>query len=97
MLFNSLIFLVVFLPVALASHYAARRVFLAEIQLILVSLVFYGYWDLRLVPLLLVSIGVNWALAVLALNSSRRSVVVAFGIAINLHSFGTFQICRFLH
>ncbi|GJE00279.1 MBOAT family O-acyltransferase [Methylobacterium isbiliense] len=65
MLFNSFAFLFGFLPVALALHALAAR---ARPDwrlplLVLLSLVFYGWWDVRFVPLLVVSIGLNWLTA----------------------------------
>ena len=64
MLFHSQIFLLLFLPAALFGYYhlAARGRGTAW-WLVAASFLFYGYWDVRLVPLLAGSIAVNWALA----------------------------------
>jgi alginate O-acetyltransferase complex protein AlgI len=65
MLFNSYGFLFVFLPLTLAGFFwlGRHRGLLAAAWLTLASLVFYGWWDWRFVPLLVVSIAFNtrWA------------------------------------
>ncbi len=62
MLFNSYPFIWLFLPVALAGFFLAARFRheAAAAWLALCSLFFYGYWDVHYVPLLLLSITVNY-------------------------------------
>ena len=64
MLFNSYEFLLVFLPLALAGYFLIGRSspILAASWLALASLAFYGWWNIRYVPLLLGSILVNYTL-----------------------------------
>ncbi|MGF1515970.1 MAG: MBOAT family O-acyltransferase [Elainellaceae cyanobacterium] len=63
MIFSSLPFVFIFLPVAVAGFYILGRwPQLALAWLVLVSLVFYGYWNPSYVALILTSIGVNYAL-----------------------------------
>ena len=63
MLFNSHLFLLGFLPVALVLYAVAGRSEPSRLLLLqlVVSFVFYGGWDVRFVPFLLGSIGLNWA------------------------------------
>ncbi len=63
MVFNSLVFLFLFLPfTALGFYYFARRGGSRAIAwLIAASLVFYGSWDYRFLPILLTSVLVNFA------------------------------------
>ena len=66
MLFNSSIFILAFLPVTLALFFAVGRVSspnAAATLLGLASLVFYGAWNIQYVPLLLASIGINFAMS----------------------------------
>jgi len=95
MLFNSQLFLLVFLPATLLAYYACRdqRV-LREWLLILASLIFYGYWEIRLVPLLLFSIAVNWLFSQIFLRFQRR-VLVVLGIVLNLAIIGVFKYADF--
>jgi alginate O-acetyltransferase complex protein AlgI len=62
-LFNSAGFLFGFLPVAVAGYFAAGRMGerAALLWLIAASLVFYGWFDARFVPLLAASVGFNHA------------------------------------
>ncbi len=62
MLFNSFVFLLAFLPAALALHALAERARPAWRLAVLVGLsfVFYGWWDPRFVPLLGASVLLNW-------------------------------------
>ena len=53
MLFQSQIFILVFLPITLALYYAtAGSRTLRQIVVVTASLIFYGAWDVRFVPLL---------------------------------------------
>ena len=63
MLFNSAIYLFAFLPVALAGYFGLCRlrwVTAAQAWLVLASLFFYSYWKLEHLPLILVSLLVNF-------------------------------------
>ena len=62
MLFNSYIFVLAFLPLALAGFFTAARFGprAAGLWLIAASLTFYGWWNPAFVPLLLTSVAANW-------------------------------------
>lgn len=65
MLFNSYSFIFAFLPVTLAVYFLLgkyREGRLSNGWLALASLFFYGYWDVRFLPLLMGSIVVNYLL-----------------------------------
>ncbi len=101
MLFNSSIFILAFLPVTLALFFAVGRVSpnAAATLLGLASLVFYGAWNLHYVPLLLASIGVNFALSQVLGDTARRPAtrraVFAAAIAANLALLGYFKYANF--
>jgi D-alanyl-lipoteichoic acid acyltransferase DltB (MBOAT superfamily) len=79
-LFNSHAFLLLFLPLALAGYYGRRWSDAGRgWYLIVISLVFYGVWDPRFVPLLVVSTAVNWGAAWLF---HRRGLRIALTAAI---------------
>ncbi|WP_175781801.1 MBOAT family O-acyltransferase [Burkholderia anthina] len=90
MLFNSSLFLFLFLPVALAGHYAAGKVspWLAAVWLCVMSLVFYGWWNPQFVALLAGSIAFNYAMSRLAMRYAAQprwqDLVVGVSIATNL-------------
>lgn len=90
MLFNSFIFLTLFLPVALAGYYllGARAPRAAAAWLCVASILFYGWWNPSFVGLLVVSIAFNYAMscAIVAApaNSARRRAWLAIAIALDL-------------
>jgi D-alanyl-lipoteichoic acid acyltransferase DltB (MBOAT superfamily) len=65
MLFNSYIFIWLFLPIVWGGFFLAARYRheAAAAWLALCSLFFYGYWDIHYVPLLLISIAVNYQIS----------------------------------
>lgn len=101
MLFNSQIFLLLFLPVVVGAvwfcagrlpsgHWAFRAFLLAA------SFFFYGYWDLRLLPLLVSSIIINYILIEIIRQqgvSARFSLFA--GVTLNLAVLGFFKYFNF--
>jgi len=95
MLFNSYDYLLWFLPATLVGFFAlGARPRLAQAWLTLASLVFYGWWDWRYLPLVLGSIGVNFAIA-LALQRRPSRPLLTAGIALNLGLLGVFKYADF--
>ncbi|HYF53890.1 MAG TPA: MBOAT family O-acyltransferase [Salinarimonas sp.] len=96
MLFNSYAFLLGFLPAALLLHWLAERFRPAWRLPVLLALsfVFYGYWDPRFVPLLALSILVNWAVAE-AFQGTRRTILIPLAVGFNLLLLGVFKYADF--
>src|SRR5262245_27060756 len=102
MLFSSLEFLLVFLPVTLAVFTLATRAGwgVALSWLSLSSLAFYAWWSVPQLFLLLVSIGANFVLGrcILSTLASRPGVARAalwVGVAANLCLLGYFKYANF--
>jgi alginate O-acetyltransferase complex protein AlgI len=102
MLFNSFAFLLVFLPLALAAHVAVER-YQPQYRLLLLtvlSFAFYGYWDWRFVPLLGLSILINWLVAQSFVKSrlagAEQGWTIIAAIAANLFVLGIFKYTGFL-
>jgi alginate O-acetyltransferase complex protein AlgI len=101
MLFNSYIFILVFLPATLLLFYALHyggRYRLALAVLAMASLIFYGWWSIRALALLLVLMAANYAVvfALLAkLPDGLRRTLVAVAIAGNLAVLGYFKYANF--
>ena len=95
MLFNSYEFLLVFLPAALLIYW-----FTDESErwrtwvLLLLSLVFYSYWDVRFLPLMVASILMNWWAAKLYAATQRHAIITA-AIVANLAVLGVFKYTNF--
>ena len=96
MLFHSSLFLLIFLPLVLVAYYllAGRRT--ARLGLLsIASLAFYGYWDVRFLPLLAGSVIANWLLVQwFAGRRSWRFLPLA-GVALNLVVLGVFKYADF--
>ena len=96
MLFQSQGFILLFLPIAVATYYlVAQSLVLRQWVLIGASLVFYGWWDVRFIPLLLGQIGLSWLMSVLYEKSGRQWPLY-LGVVINLASLATFKYLDFL-
>lgn len=100
MLFNSYGFVLVFLPIVWAGYRllttrddGGRA---TTVWLTAASLVFYGYWDVRFVPLILLSITVNYLIG-LAIDraENRRRAWLELGIAFDLGLLGYFKYANF--
>lgn len=101
MIFSSIFFLCVFLPVTLALYYLVPRRF-KNALLLVASLFFYAWGEPVYVLLMLFSIVFNYA-AGLQLgmldalqNTRRRKAVFIFTVAVNLAILGFFKYCSFL-
>jgi alginate O-acetyltransferase complex protein AlgI len=99
MLFSSLSFTFIFLPLTVAAFFAARRVsgIRAAMGLLVgASFVFYAVWSPPLVALLAGSIVGNYLLGEWARRSLRAHRIVIVGIASNLAILGYFKYAGFL-
>lgn len=98
MLFQTQAFLLFFLPATLAVWYAAAsKTRLREWTLIFCSFVFYGWWDIRFIPLLAGQIVLSWLAARIFFACRRRPrwLLVA-AISANLSVLVFFKYWAFL-
>jgi alginate O-acetyltransferase complex protein AlgI len=93
MLFNSYIFIFLFLPVVLAGFYLIggrghHRVAISWV--VACSLFFYGWWNPAYLGLILGSILFNYAVGMLVASEAtlRRKLVLTFGVTANLGLLG---------
>jgi D-alanyl-lipoteichoic acid acyltransferase DltB (MBOAT superfamily) len=98
MLFNTALFWLFFATFFVAFHFAARtRV--AKLWLVVVgSLLFYGAWDVRCVPLLLGTALLDFWIALRLSRSQderKRRLLLATSIVANLGVLGFFKYARF--
>lgn len=102
MLFNSYSFLFGYLPVVFVVFFLLCRWHLvqaAKIWLLLSSLFFYGYWDVRFLPLLLGSICFNYFCGLQILNHAQNQrkgkAAVLLGVFANLSLLFYFKYFNF--
>ena len=77
MVFSSLEFLFLFLPIGLSTVYIAPRRF-RNAAILFVSLVFYAWGGLFHLPLMLLCIAVNFALGILIFSASGKALLGVF-------------------
>jgi alginate O-acetyltransferase complex protein AlgI len=109
MLFNSAVYIFLFLPLVVALYFILNRLGMssaAKIWLVLASLFFYGYWELRYIWLIVVSIGVNFLVAQAIQRPGsvsghetgmkrRRRLLLYVGIGFNICLLGYFKYADF--
>ncbi len=101
MLFNSYIFVLLFLPLCLTGFFVLNRnnrTTAANLFLLGMSLWFYGYFNPGYVLIICASILINYTLSLLmgrTREKSRRRVLLVLGIAANLGILGYFKYMDF--
>jgi alginate O-acetyltransferase complex protein AlgI len=97
MLFNSLPYILVFLPLALAGWFALARFNPrgGRLWLAAASLVFYGWWDWHYLALLLGSIVFNYGAARLIATTRKRRAWLGAAVAVDLALLGWFKYADF--
>ncbi len=108
MLFNSYEFIFVFFPVVISIYFLLGKIDgrkdsnFANVWLIAASLFFYGWWDIRFLPLLVGSIFVNYFIAggILKFGSSGKTSGSKFffglGLLFNIGLLGLFKYADFV-
>jgi alginate O-acetyltransferase complex protein AlgI len=99
MMFHTTAFILGFLPICLTGFFTLGRCFGATWALrwlIASSLFFYAWWNPEHLPLLLGSVGLNYAIARKLRHTDTPSTWLAAGIALNLAILGWFKYADFL-
>jgi alginate O-acetyltransferase complex protein AlgI len=95
-LFNSQIFIIFFLPAVLGTYYALSAHRAARQALVVVaSLAFYAWWDVRFVPLLAGLTVANWLIA-RWFGAARQRWIPVLGVVLNLLVLALFKYADFL-
>ncbi len=99
MLFNSYIFIFVFLPITVAMFYliGARGHHRVAISwLVFMSLVFYGYWNVKYLWLILFSMFFNYSIGILinSGNGNKKGYLI-FGVFVNLGLIAFYKYANF--
>ncbi|MFM2060724.1 MAG: hypothetical protein RLZZ507_394 [Cyanobacteriota bacterium] len=102
MLFNSYPFIFCFLPITILGFFAIntwRLTKLSRFFLLIASLVFYSFWSLVYLPLLLLSILINYQFSKLIsksiLGSKRAKIFLVLGVWFNLVILGYYKYANF--
>ncbi|MDO4889070.1 MAG: MBOAT family O-acyltransferase, partial [Candidatus Saccharibacteria bacterium] len=101
MLFNSMVFLWIFLPVLLVLYFLTKRFFPAARNYVLLvfSLLFYAWGEPKYIILMLVSILVNYVFGILVdkapKKGKKRKVLLVLDILFNVGLLGYFKYFNF--
>lgn len=102
MLFNSYLFIFLFLPISLVGFFLINKLRLtlaSRVWLFVSSIVFYSYWNIKYLPLLLLSIIFNYTIGGIISKESvffRRRIYLLIGIIGNLLLLCYFKYIDFL-
>ncbi len=86
MLFNSYIFIFIFLPLSVLTYYfflKINKLILAQLSILIFSLFFYGWWNYYYLLLLILSIFINYHLGNILIYKKKKLYLV-IGILLNL-------------
>ncbi len=97
MIFSSLTFLFIFLPITLLLYYLMPGIRLKNAALLLCSLIFYAWGEPVYILLMLYSIFLNYRCGLLMdKHPNMRRQILVFGIIVNLFLLGFFKYAGFL-
>lgn len=101
MIFSSFEFIFIFLPATLAGYFlfGKKSIHSANIFLLFASFFFYGWWDLRYIPLLMFSILWNYFAGLLigkfAEKTISQKVILILAVTLNVVLLGYFKYTDF--
>ncbi|MBR5426711.1 MAG: MBOAT family protein [Clostridia bacterium] len=102
MLFNSYVFVLFFFPIVLIGYFGLNhfgRFTAAKVFLILASLFFYGYFNWRYLPIIVLSVALNYTFSRIMLNErtggGARKLIFAASLALNIGSLFFFKYYDF--
>ncbi len=99
MVFTSVIFIFLFLPITLICYYFAcltHKIWLQNVVLLAASLIFYSWSGVQYTLLLLVSTVVNYIVGILIDNSAdKRKLFLITGVLFNVIVLGIFKYFNF--
>lgn len=97
MLFNSLEYIFLFLPITLIIYYILLRyklVFASKIFLIIASLFFYAFWNIKYLPILIFSIFINYLFGNFLIITKNR-IIFTIAIIFNIILLAYFKYYNF--
>ncbi len=101
MLFNSFEFIFIFLPVVFTVHFLLNQrklLVISKYWLVASSLFFYGWWNIAYLPLMLMSIFVNYGVGTLfhrLTSPTHRKRALVAGLLFNFGLLGYFKYADF--
>jgi alginate O-acetyltransferase complex protein AlgI len=99
LLFNSYVFILLFFPIVLIGYFTLlkfKQKTLAKLFIILASVYFYSFWSIKFLPILLLSISVNYVVANFINRDTKwKRLFLVLGILFNVSLLGYFKYVDF--
>lgn len=98
MLFNSYIFIFLFLPIVFVGYFYLQfknLTKLSKLFLVVSSLFFYSYWNVIYLPLILISMFFNYSIGNHLNTYFYKKILLIFGVIANLSLLGYFKYADF--
>lgn len=98
MIFSSYEFIWLFFPITLIIYFLLNKYYFyttSRVFLVLASLFFYSWWDLKYLPILLMSMGGNYYLGIKIRLSNYKKKYLILGIVANIVLLGYFKYMDF--
>lgn len=100
MLFNSYVFILIFLPITAIIYFLLNKmkyITIGKIWLVLTSLFFYSYWNIKYIPIILGSIIFNYNIGILLSkkNIKFKKTILYISIFLNLVLLGYYKYYNF--
>jgi D-alanyl-lipoteichoic acid acyltransferase DltB (MBOAT superfamily) len=100
MLFNSHVFIFLYLPFLLTGYFVLRKLTVSDrlplLWLLFLSLFFYGWWEARYLVLLVTSIVINFNAGKLISRAASKRWWLALGVGFNLVLLAYFKYAWFI-
>lgn len=95
MVFSSLLFVCLFMPVVLILHSVIKNLKVKNGLLLIVSLIFYAYGEPSYIFLILISCLLNYVFALL-ISKNKKKAYLVLAVVVNLGFLGVFKYTGFL-
>ena len=96
MVFSSLSFLLVFLPILLIVYFLIRNIKIKNIVLLVFSLIFYAWGEPVYIFLMILSIMITYGFGLLINKNSKKGLALTIGIVVLLSSLVFFKYSNFI-
>ncbi len=103
MLFNSIEFLFIFLPITFIIYFGLNKIKLIKVAsawLVIASLIFYSYWKIDYLPLILISMIFNYSVGSTLSNENKlkinRKLVMILAIIVNIGLLAYYKYFDFI-
>lgn len=98
-MFNTYSFILIFLPSVIILYYLLAKINykLSKLMLILASILFYGLYNMKYIPLIIMSILINYYLGILIVHLNKyKKLALIITLVLNVGSLVYFKYLNFL-